>query len=117
MRKKTTKKTITKTNKSKPEPILPDFLRKAVQTGFELAFFTEDNIKNIISELKLPKETASNIISEAKGKKEEIFIRLIGEITKNFGKISLSKELTKAFANLELDIKANIKIKRKKNED
>lgn len=57
-----------------------DLLKKALTVGIGAAFLTEESLRGIVGELKLPKELISNLLSQAKETKSEFLNKISSEI-------------------------------------
>ena len=86
-------------------------LKKLLETGLGMAFWTEESIRDFMSELKLPSEVKKFIIHQAKKRKSELANILSVEIKDFLEKMNVHEELQKALAGLTLDVKATIQIK------
>jgi hypothetical protein len=101
----------------KLEQLIPDFVKKIARTGFDALFFTEDNLRHLVREFKLPKEVVGSLLNEARYRKEEIIGKLLGEVTKVVKRIDIAQELKKAMTGLEIEIKTQIQFKPKRQAD
>lgn len=92
---------------------LSDILKKVVNTGISAAFMTEDAVKGIIQDLPLPKDVIQGLLQNAKSTKEDFILSVKKELKTYLDRIDLSKEIDRVLDNYDLEIKANIKFKRK----
>ena len=86
-----------------------DLLKKIVVTGASAMFLTEDTLKGLVKDFKIPKELIQGIVSSAKTTKEDFVEKVSEELSKQIRKIDLSKEFFKFLENHNMDI--NLKIK------
>jgi BMFP domain-containing protein YqiC len=92
---------------------LSDMLKKAVTTGISAAFMTEDGVKNLISDLPLPKDIVSGLLQNAKESKEEFVKSIKNELKAYLNKIDLTKEIDKLVEKYDFEVKATISLKKK----
>jgi len=86
-----------------------DLLKKVVVTGASAVFLTEDALKAMIKEFKLPKELISTILSSAKSTKEEFVEKVTAEFSRQISKVDIRQEMVKFLESHEMDI--NLKLK------
>jgi hypothetical protein len=92
---------------------LSDILKKAVSTGIGAAFMTEDAVKNIISDLPLPKEIVGGLLQNAKDTKSEFVQSIKNELSGYLNKIDLTQEIDKVLEKYDFEISAKISLKPK----
>ncbi|HLD74708.1 MAG TPA: hypothetical protein VJB34_07405 [Bdellovibrionota bacterium] len=107
-----------KSKKGKPESSeeeahevsLTDLAKKAFYTGLGAIFLTEETVRNVLSDVKVPKEAMFENIKKAK----QDFVQILsGEIRNVLSKIDVSKEMQKLLETHSLHIKADIEFKPK----
>ncbi len=87
-----------------------DFMRKALVAGVGALFLTEEGIRNLVGELKLPKELIGALLAQAERTKEEI-VRILGEEVRRFLESSqLHEELFKLLTDVTIEIKTEVKL-------
>ena len=108
-----------KSKKVKPEPSegetgeiasLTDLAKKAFYTGLGAIFLTEETVRNVLSDVKVPKEA---LVENIKKAKQDFVHILSGEIRNVLSKIDVSKEIQKLLETHSLHIKADIEFKPK----
>lgn len=92
---------------------LSDILKKAVSTGIGAAFMTEDAVKNIISDLPLPKEIIGGLLQNAKDTKSEFVKGIKNELSHYLNKIDLTNEIDKVLQKYDFEVTAKISLKPK----
>jgi len=91
--------------------IVPDILRKAVVAGLGAVFMSEEGIRKLGSQLKLPKEALGFILSQADKTKVEV-TRVIGEELRRFlNSELLRQELLQMLTGVTVEIKAEVKLR------
>ncbi len=97
----------------KEEKKLSDIVKKVFSTGISAAFMTEESIRNLVQDLPLPKDVINGLLANAKQTKAEIIVNAKKELKSYLDRLDLSKEVDRVLENYDLEIKANIKFKKK----
>jgi hypothetical protein len=88
---------------------IPDIVRRTFYAGLGAVFTTEEGIRKIASDLKLPKDVANYLIQSAAGTKDELF-RVVGRELRGFLEtVNISGELQKLLTSLSFEIKTEIR--------
>jgi hypothetical protein len=88
---------------------IPDIVRRTFYAGLGAVFTTEEGIRKIASELKLPKDVANYLIQQAAASKDELF-RVVGKELRGFLEtVNISGELQKLLTSLSFEIKTEIR--------
>lgn len=91
--------------------IVPDLIRKAVVAGLGAVFMSEEGIRKLAGQLKLPKEALGYIVSQADKTKGEVS-RVIGEEIRRFlNSEILRQELLQMLTGVTVEIKAEVKLR------
>ncbi len=91
------------------QQFMPDIVRKTFYAGLGALFTTEEGIRRIATEMKLPKDVANYLIQQAGSSKDELF-RIIGRELRGFlENVNLSGELTKILTAISFEIKTEIR--------
>ncbi len=91
------------------EQLIPDIVRRTFYAGLGAVFTTEEGIRKIASDLKLPKDVANYLIQSAAGTKDELF-RVVGKELRGFLEtVNISGELQKLLTSLSFEIKTEIR--------
>lgn len=96
------------------ESPIGEVIKKVVSIGVGAAFLTEDAVKNILSDLPLPKDIISGLVQNAKGAKKDFTDSVRDEIKDYLSNIDLKKVIENTLDEYDFEIKADIKLKRKK---
>lgn len=92
-------------------PRATDLLRKAVLSGVGALFMTEDGVRSLVKELKLPKEVLSSAMAQADKTKSEL-VRIVGGELRSFLQSSQVREdLMAMLTELTFEIRAEVAIK------
>jgi hypothetical protein len=91
------------------EGFIPDIVRRTFYAGLGAVFTTEEGIRKIASDLKLPKDVATYLIQQAASTKDELF-RVVGKELRGFLEtVNISRELQKLLTSLSFEIKTEIR--------
>jgi hypothetical protein len=91
------------------EGFIPDIVRRTFYAGLGAVFTTEEGIRKIASDLKLPKDVANYLIQQAAASKDELF-RVVGNELRGFLEtVNISGELQKLLTSLSFEIKTEIR--------
>lgn len=87
-----------------------EVLRKAMVTGLSAAIMTEEGIRSVLKELKLPKEAMSSALEQAERGKDEI-LRIVNEEVRHFLESpALKREIARALSNITIELTAKIRL-------
>ncbi len=100
---------MAKNNKKTDEISFYDVAKKALQVGMGAIFLTEENIKNIVSDINLPKEKVSNLLKQAKESKDEIGKKIANEITGILSRIDFKKEVREILKGVTVELNTKVK--------
>lgn len=88
---------------------LSDIVRRTFYAGLGAVFTTEEGIRKLASELKLPKDVANYLIQSAASSKDELFRVVGGELRSFLEQVNISGELQKLLTSLSFEIKTEIR--------
>ncbi|MHB1843210.1 MAG: hypothetical protein ACYCWW_00065 [Deltaproteobacteria bacterium] len=88
-----------------------DFMRKAIVAGVGALFMTEEGIRNLVGELKLPKELIATLLSQADRTKQEVIRLLADELRHFFESAQLHQELLKLLTDVTIEVKTEIRLR------
>lgn len=94
-------------------PSVGDALKKLFTAGVSAAFMTEESIRTLVSEVKLPKETLNMVLQGASKSKEQLMDRVGREIVGIISKIDFVKEASRFVEEHKFKITAEIEVTRK----
>lgn len=91
--------------------IVPDLLRKAVVAGLGAVFMSEEGLRKLSGQMKLPKEALGFILSQADRTKTEVS-RVIGEELRRFlNSELLRQELLQMLTGVTVEVKAEVRLR------
>lgn len=100
-------------NEKKNESGITDIAKKLFQTGVGAFFVTEESLRSILTEKRLPKDLINYFTAQAKEGKDELFRKMGEEVAKTFSKRDWGKEISNILSNFTLEIKAEVNFKPK----
>ncbi|MBI3183188.1 MAG: hypothetical protein HYZ28_13710 [Myxococcales bacterium] len=90
--------------------VVSEFVRKVALAGLGAVFMTEEGIRHLAGQLKLPKEALSFILSQAERTKDEIGRVASEEIRGFFQSEKLRSEFLKLLAGMTIEVKAEVRL-------
>ena len=94
-------------------PRVGDSIKKLLATGISAAFMTEESLRRIVSDMKLPKETLDLLLQGASKSKDELMNRVTREVIGIISKIDFVKEASKFAEEHKFRVVAEIEVIRK----
>jgi hypothetical protein len=89
---------------------VPEFVRKVAVAGMGALFMTEDGIRSLAGQLKLPKEMLGFILGQAEKTKDEVGRVLSEELRRFLQSEKLRDEFLKALSGMTVEVKAQIRL-------
>ncbi|MFH2006455.1 MAG: hypothetical protein ABI333_07715 [bacterium] len=90
--------------------MVPELVKRLFVAGMGAVFTSEEGIRRLASEVSLPKDVASYLITQAQTTKDELFRIVAGEIREFLESINLGAELTKILTSLTFEIKMQVRL-------
>lgn len=88
-----------------------DLFRRVLVTGAGALFMTEEGIRSLVREAKLPKEVIGSVLAQADRTKAEI-ARVVGSEVRNFLESTrMREEMVRMLTQLRLEVRAEIGFK------
>jgi isopentenyl diphosphate isomerase/L-lactate dehydrogenase-like FMN-dependent dehydrogenase len=89
--------------------VIPDLLRRTVYAGMAAVFSTDEGVRRIVSEMKLPREVANYVVQQAASSKDELFKIVAREVRGFLDSMNVSGELKKLLTSLSFEVKTEIR--------
>ena len=89
---------------------VPEFVRKAAVAGLGALFLTEEGLRNLAGQLKLPKEMLGYLASQAERTKDEVTRVLSEELRRFLQSERLREEWVRLLKGMTLEVKAQIRL-------
>jgi hypothetical protein len=102
---------LTPEDAKKLSGLVPDVVRRAVLTGVGALFMTEEGIRNVVSEMKLPKDALAFLLAQAEKSRTEVSRVVTQEIRRFLEGEAFQRELWKILTSVTLEVSASIQLK------
>ena len=89
---------------------VPEFMRKVAVAGLGALFMTEEGIRSLAGQLKLPKEVLGYILGQAEKTKDEVGRVVSEELRRFLQSEKLRDELIKLVSGMTIEVKAQIRL-------
>ena len=89
---------------------VPEFMRKVAVAGLGALFMTEEGIRSMAGQLKLPKEVLGYILGQAEKTKDEVGRVVSEELRRFLQSEKLREELLKLVSGMTIEVKAQIRL-------
>ena len=90
---------------------VPDIVRRAVLTGVGALFMTEEGIRNLVGEMKLPKDALGFLVAQADKTRSEVTRIVTQEVRRFLESETLSREIWKLLTSVTLEVNATVQLK------
>ena len=91
--------------------IVPDIVKRAVMTGVGALFMTEEGIRNLVGEMKLPKDALSFLVAQADKTRGEVTRVVSQEVRRFLESDTLQRKIWKLLTSVTLEVNASIQLK------
>lgn len=89
---------------------VPDFVRRMAWAGLGAVFMSEEGVRRLAGQLKLPKEALSFLLHQAEKTKDEIGRTVSEEVRKLLQSDRLRDELLRMIAGMTIEVRAEVKL-------
>jgi hypothetical protein len=96
-------------DRSRLERLLPELIKRALEAGLGKLSEGPENVRNLVSELKLPKEALHLILSQLDETKNGLYRAVAREIRDFLEHTNLADELAKVLTTLTFEIKTEVR--------
>jgi hypothetical protein len=91
--------------------LVPDIVRRAVLTGVGALFMTEEGIRNLVGEMKLPKDALAFLLAQADKTRTEVARVVTQEVRRFLESDTLRRELWRVLTSVTLEVNATVQLK------
>ena len=105
------------TEEHKNLKFIPEPIKRLLAMGVGAAFLTEETIRSILGEVKLPKDVLAKVLEGANRSKEEIVDRVGDELVSIIKKIDFVQEASRFVEGHKFRISAEIEVLRREPDD
>jgi hypothetical protein len=89
---------------------VPDFVRRLAWAGLGAVFMSEEGIRRLGGQLKLPKEALTYLLAQAEKTKDDVGRVVSEEVRKFLQSDRLRDELLKLVSQMTIEIKAEVRL-------
>ncbi len=89
---------------------VPEFVKKMAVAGLGAIFMTEEGLRNLAGQLKLPKELLGVVLSQAEKTKDEIGRVMSEELRRFFQSEKLRQEFLRLLAGMTVEVTAQVRL-------
>ncbi|MGQ0504009.1 MAG: hypothetical protein ACT4TC_01690 [Myxococcaceae bacterium] len=104
-------------SKEGPARFVPEFVKKVAVAGLGALFMTEEGIRSLAGQLKLPKEMLGVILTQAEKTKDDVGRVVSEELRRFLQSDKLREEFLKLMAGMTLEIKAEVRLQPRKDSE
>jgi hypothetical protein len=90
--------------------VIPEIVRKVAVAGLGAVFMTEEGLRSLAGQLKLPKEALGMVLGQAEKTKEEIGRVISEELRRFLQSDKLRNEFLKMIAGMTIEVRAEVKL-------
>ena len=91
------------------ERALPELIRRAVELGYDKLSDGPENVKNFVSELRLPKELLQIIVSQVEETKNGITHAVAREVRDFLDRSDVTEAFARALTKLSLEVRTEVR--------
>lgn len=89
---------------------VPDFVRRMAWAGLGAVFMSEEGIRRLAGQLKLPKEALGFLLAQAEKTKDDVGRVVSEEVRKLLQSDKLRDEMLKLIAGMTIEVRAEVKL-------
>ncbi len=91
--------------------LVPDIVRRAVLTGVGALFMTEEGLRNLVGEMKLPKDALGFLLAQAEKTRTEVARVVTSEVRRFLESDRLRREVWKLLTSVSIEVNATVNLK------
>jgi len=91
------------------ERLIPELVRRLLEVGYEKLSEGPENVRNLVSDLKLPKEGLGVLFSQLDETKHGLYRAVAREVRDFLEQTNFAEELTKVLTTLSFEIKTEVR--------
>ncbi|HET9931088.1 MAG TPA: hypothetical protein VFQ35_10390 [Polyangiaceae bacterium] len=91
------------------ERLIPELLRRVLEVGYEKLTEGPESVRNLVSELKLPKEALGVLISQLDETKNGLYRAVAKEVRDFLEQTNFAEELAKVLTTLSFEVKTEVR--------
>jgi hypothetical protein len=91
------------------ERLIPELIRRVLEAGYEKLSEGPENVRNLVSDLKLPKEALGVVFSQLDETKNGLYRAVAREVRDFLEQTNFAEELAKVLTTLSFEIKTEVR--------
>jgi hypothetical protein len=91
------------------ERLIPELVRRLLEVGYEKLSEGPENVRNLVSEMKLPKEALGLLLAQLDESKNGLYRAVAREVRDFLNQTNFAEELTKVLTTLSFEIKTEVR--------
>ncbi len=95
--------------KGRIERLIPELVKRLVETGVERLAESPETVRQWASDLRLPKELLTAILSHVEDAKSEIFKVVVREVREFLERANLADEISRVLTGVTLEVKTQVR--------
>ena len=95
--------------RSERSRILPESIRRALVSGLSALFMSEEGIRNMLSDMRLPKDAMAYLVQQTERTRRELFRVISAELSNFLKNADLTQEMRKAFNGMKVQVRAEVR--------
>lgn len=99
----------TERERKRLERLLPELIKRLIETGYEKISEGPENVRNFVNELRLPKEVLALMLAQLDETKNGLYRAVAKEIRDFLDHTNFAEELAKALTALSFEIKTEVR--------
>jgi hypothetical protein len=93
------------------ERVLPELIKRVLDVGYGKITEGPENVRNFVSELKLPKEVLNLLVTQIEETKNGLYRAVAREIRDFLENTNLSEEMSKVLSSVALEIRTEVRFR------
>jgi hypothetical protein len=93
------------------ERVLPELIKRVLDVGYGKISEGPENVRNFVSELKLPKEVLNLLVSQIEETKNGLYRAVARELRDFLESTNLSEEMSKVLSSVALEIRTEVRFR------
>src|SRR2546429_8370619 len=90
---------------------VPEIVRRAVLPGVGALFMTEEGIRSLVGEMKLPKDALAFLVAQADKTRPDVTRIVTQEVRRFLESQTLRREIRKLLTSVTLEVNATVQLK------
>ena len=89
--------------------LLPESIRRALLSSMSAVFMTEEGIRSMLTDMRLPKEAMAYLLQQTDRTRREVFRALSQEVKGFLKNVDLTQEARRVLSGMRVQIRAEVR--------